>query len=102
MHPNTASTNKSEGLTAFRLTYSDEGATRFLVDDILGYQAFGPSWSTKLVWSLAGAASCNDYVLYSYYMKVHQQNSNTWQTASEHKYNPDDKTTECFDRHLQG
>ena len=57
-------------------------------------------WSTKFVWSLAGAASCN--VLQSYYMNVHQQNSNTWQTASKHNYNPDEKTTDCFDRHLQG
>ena len=34
MHPDRAPADNSEGLSVFRLTYSDEGATRLLVDDI--------------------------------------------------------------------
>ncbi|KAL3135420.1 hypothetical protein ABBQ32_007602 [Trebouxia sp. C0010 RCD-2024] len=34
MHPDRAPADKREGLSVFRLTYSDEGATRLLVDDI--------------------------------------------------------------------
>ena len=38
MRPDGAPADKSEGLSVFRLTYSDEGATRLLFDDI---------WSVK-------------------------------------------------------
>ena len=34
MHPDRAPADNSEGLSVLRLTYSDEGATRLLVDDI--------------------------------------------------------------------
>ena len=34
MHPDRAPADNSEGLSVFRLTSSDEGVTRLLVDDI--------------------------------------------------------------------